>query len=159
MVYNGTLVITCSFVQDGQNPDQSPYTNLPAASATYAVGGMATHWTAAIPRQHPTIERSTLLSDDEWSKYYEESEKLLKLSHTLFEDSIRNTTVKHVLHETYPELEKAEYRPQNLPLAGERREAKEFVTWTGANTILGENLVNLIKKGDSTVQLKVLLYL
>ena len=156
------LYIDCSniypelyrFVQDGQNPDQSPYDNLPAAAATYAVGGMATHWTAAIPREHPTIERSSLLTHDEWTKYYEESEKLLKLSHTLFEDSIRNTVVKNVLKETYPTLTRNnKYPPQNLPLAGERRaEDKEFVTWSGSNTVLGEKLVDMIKKGDDLIK-------
>lgn len=153
---------TYRFVQDGQNPDQDPYYNLPAAAATYAVGGMSTHWTAAIPRQHPTIERclqsgDELLTDSEWEEYYGKSEELLKLSHTLFEHSIRNTVVKDVLKKTYPELVKTAYPPQNLPLAGERKEyTPEFVTWSGAHTILGKGLIDLIKKGDSpTIQLKV----
>ena len=117
--------IPCRFVKDGQNPDQSPYDNLPDAAATYAVGGMATHWTAAVPREHPTIERSILIEDSEWERLYDESEKLLKKSNTLFEHSIRNTLVKKVLRETYVE-ELAEsgtpvkYFPQNLPLAGVR---------------------------------------
>lgn len=145
------------FVQYGQNPDQSPYNNLPAAAATYAVGGMATHWTAAVPRQHPKIERSDLLTDAEWSEYYQKSEELLKKSSHLFDHSIRHNIVKKVLKETYPELDGKEYPPQSLPLAGERRqEAKEFVTWSAANTILGEHLIELIKKGNSdTIQLKV----
>ena len=113
------------FVKDGQNPDQSPYDNLPEAVATYAVGGMATHWTAAVPREHPTIERSRLIEDNEWERLYDESEKLLKKSNTLFEDSIRNKLVKKVLKETYDkELRESgtpkKYFPQNLPLAGVR---------------------------------------
>lgn len=123
---------------------------------------MATHWTAAIPRQHPTIERrlpsgEELLTDAEWEEYYGKSEKLLKLSHTLFDHSIRNTIVKKVLKDTYPELTTTDYPPQNLPLAGERnQQAPEFVTWSGANTILGKDLIDLIKIGNSpTIQLKV----
>ena len=117
--------IPCRFVKDGQNPDQSPYDNLPDAAATYAVGGMATHWTAAVPREHPTIERSILIEDSEWERLYDESEKLLKKSNTLFEDSIRNTLVKEVLKATYDdELRESgtpeKYFPQNLPLAGVR---------------------------------------
>lgn len=123
---------------------------------------MATHWTAAIPREHPIIERrlpngENYLTDAEWDKYYKKSEELLKLSHTLFEDSIRNTVVKKILRETYPELVATDYPPQNLPLAGERKKcAPEFVTWSAANTILGKELLDFIKEENSPkIQLKV----
>ena len=148
------------FVKDGQNPDQKPYYNLPAVAATYAVGGMATHWTAAVPREHPEVERSRLLTNETWERLYGESEKLLKKSSTLFEHSIRNTLVRKVLKETYDEeLTKSgtdpKYFPQNLPLAGVRKK-KEFVTWTGSNTILGEALVKDIKsENTSKIELKV----
>lgn len=147
-------------MKDGQNPDQSPYDNLPDAAATYAVGGMATHWTAAVPREHPKVERSSLIKDREWNKLYAESEKLLKKDDELFENSIRNTIVKEVLNETYDEEltesgTEPEYFPQNLPLAGVRKH-QEFVIWTGGNTILGEDLVKDIKSGNSSkIQLKV----
>ena len=147
-------------MKDGQNPDQSPYDNLPAAAATYAVGGMATHWTAAVPREHPEVERSTLFTNETWERLYEESEKLLKKNSMLFEHSIRNQLVKEVLNETYDEeLIKSgtdpKYFPRNLPLAGVRKK-KEFVTWTGCNTILGEALVKDIKsENTSKIELKV----
>lgn len=147
-------------MKDGQNPDQSPYDNLPDAAATYAVGGMATHWTAAVPRQHPEVERSSLIANEEWNTLYKESEKLLKKDDELFEKSIRNTMVKDVLNKTYDEEliksgTKKKYFPQNLPLAGVRKH-QEFVIWTGGNTILGEDLVKDIKSGDSSnIQLKV----
>ena len=144
------------YVQGGQNPDQSPYDNLPDAAVTYAVGGMATHWTAATPRQHLTVERSNLLTEKDWCTYYKESEDLLKTNQTLFESSIRNSSVKKALLEAYPDLHEP-YQPQNLPLAGVRnKHDSEFVTWTGSDTILGPDLVDLIKCGDkSKIQLKV----
>lgn len=43
------------YVRGNMNPAQSPYTNLPAAACTYAIGGMATHWTAHCPRPHSTV--------------------------------------------------------------------------------------------------------
>lgn len=147
-------------MKDGQNPDQSPYDNLPAAAATYAVGGMATHWTASIPREHPEIERSKLFPNETWEELYGESEKLLKKDSTLFEDSIRNTLVKEVLRKTYVEElteigTDPKYFPQNLPLAGVRKN-QEFVTWTGCDTILGEELVKDIKLENTTkIELKV----
>ena len=65
---------------------------------------MATHWTACTPREHPTIERSNLLTDEEWDKLYTEAEGFLKTNQEMFEKSIRNTVVKEKLIETYPEL-------------------------------------------------------
>ena len=143
-------------MKDGQNPEQSPYDNLPDSAATYAVGGMATHWTAAVPRQHPDVERSDLIKNEEWEKLYEESEGLLKKSNKLFEDSIRNKLVKEVLRKEYDkEITESQYCPQNLPLAGVRKN-QEFVIWTGGNTILGEELVRDIKsENTSKIQLKV----
>ena len=111
------------YVQGGQNPDQSPYDNLPDAAATYAVGGMATHWTAATPREHPTIERSDLLPPLEWDALYTECETLLKTNQAMFESSIRNTVVKEALLEAYPNIS-SPYKPQNLPLAGESSEER-----------------------------------
>ena len=117
---------------------------------------MATHWTAATPRQHPDIERSNLLTEAEWKTYYEDSETLLKTNQNMFECSIRNTQVKNALLDTYPNIPKP-YQPQNIPLAGERNEkAKEFVTWTGSDTILGKDLLDHLKCGnESKIQLKV----
>ncbi len=154
--------ISCTFslrsTPGNENPDQSPCDNLPEAAATYAVGGMATHWTACTPWEHPTIERSDLLSAEEWVKLYEESEKLLQTNQTLFQHSIRNTVVKETLQKTYPELSTSEYPPQNIPLAGQRGlKAPEFITWTGADTILGEELVQIIKSQDASDDAKICL--
>ena len=121
---------------------------------------MATHWTAAVPREHPDVERSDLIESREWDELYDESEKLLKKSSELFEHSIRNTVVREKLNAVYDKkLSKddvpKDYYPQNLPLAGVRKNV-EFVTWTGGDTILGEKLIEYIKSEDnSTITLKV----
>ncbi|XP_068712210.1 uncharacterized protein [Montipora foliosa] len=151
------------FVGNNENPEQSPYENLPDAAATYAVGGMATHWTACTPREHPTIERSSLLPPHEWDKMYEEAETILKTNQNMFDDTkidqfgggapsgvthfIRNTVVRDTLRSTYPHLTKKEAIPQYLPLAGVRREdAPEFITWSGADTVLGEDMLTALKE-------------
>ena len=89
--HHARLVLTAyRFVKDDQNPDQSPYDNLSDAAATYAVGGISNHWTAAVARQHPVVERSSIIDYEEWQVLYEESGKLLKKSDDLFQNSIRN---------------------------------------------------------------------
>lgn len=136
-------------MSNNQNPKQNPDYNLPAAAAVYAVGGMATHWTAATPREHPTIERSDLLTDKEWDSLYSEAEAILKTNRTMFDHSIRNTVVKETLQKTYSHLISPETQPQNLPLAGERREhAPELINWSGGDTVLGEELIDMLKKED-----------
>ena len=138
------------------NPKQDPFCNLPAAAVTYAVGGMATHWTACTPREHPTIERSDLLTNEEWDKLYTKAEAILKTNQTMFEKSIRNTVVKETLQSAYPELKTDKDKPQNLPLAGERnKEADEFVTWSGGDTVLGDELINMLGTEQSKFVLKV----
>jgi pyranose oxidase len=125
------------FVLNNQNPDQEPGTNLPGAGVTYAVGGMATHWTCATPRHHPILERSDVYSDDEWDRLYDEGEKLLNTHRNEFEGSMRHHIVRSALQEEYPELPQG-YGVQNLPLAGERRKDNpEFMHWTGTDTVLG----------------------
>src|SRR5438309_11460503 len=57
-------------VHNNQNPKQAPGVNLEAAAATYAVGGMATHWTCATPRHHPVLERATCIDAGDWDELY-----------------------------------------------------------------------------------------
>ena len=129
---------------------------MPGASVTYAVGGMATHWTACTPRQHPTIERSNLLTDEEWDKLYIEGEAILNTNQQMFEHSIRNTVVKEALRDAYPELTSKKEIPQNLPLAGERNKgAPELITWSGGDTVLGQELIDMLDTPNSKFVLKV----
>lgn len=125
------------FIRNNQNPDQNPYKNLPGAAVTYAVGGMATHWTCATPRHHPTVERSDVYSNEEWDRLYSEGERLLNTHQHEFDYSIRHTVVRETLHQEFSELTGA-YGVQSLPLAVERRKDNaEFVHWSGSDTVLG----------------------
>ena len=126
------------------------------AAVTYAVGGMATHWTACTPRQHPTIERSNLLTDEEWDKLYTEGETILNTNQQMFEHSIRNTVVKEALRDAFPELTSKKDMPQNLPLAGERNKAApELITWSGGDTVLGDELIDMLGTENTKFVLKV----
>jgi pyranose oxidase len=125
------------FVLNNQNPDQDPAMNLPGAAVTYAVGGMATHWTCATPRHHPTLERSDIYSGAEWDRLYTEAERLLNTHKNEFDDSIRHQVVRDALQEEFSELPHP-YAVQNLPLAVERRKDNpKLVWWTGTDTVLG----------------------
>lgn len=130
-----------SFVRNNENPDQDPSTNLAAAAATYGVGGMATHWTCACPRFHPT-ECTDLVPDGEWATLYDEAEALLNVrprrdapTHP-FEHSIRHVVVREALEREFAEL-RAPFAPHDLPLACERSVNDELVRWSGADTVLG----------------------
>lgn len=126
---------------------------------------MATHWTACTPREHPTIERSPLYANDEWDRLYKNAETILKTNQNMFDDTktdkpgggapngvthfIRNHVVRDILRKTYPDLKKKEAIPQYLPLAGVRRkDAPEFITWSGSDTVLGEDMLKALKEGD-----------
>ena len=125
------------FVQNNQNPDQDPAVNLPGAAVTYAVGGMATHWTCATPRHHPTMERSPIYDDAEWDRLYTEGERLLNTHRHEFDGSIRHNLVRDTLAAEFSEL-KAPYNVQNLPLGVERRKDNPaLVRWTGTDHVFG----------------------
>lgn len=125
------------FTRNSQNPDQNAGLNLPAAAATYGVGGMATHWTCATPRHHPTIERADCISPGDWDDLYTEGERLLNTHTDVFTHSIRHQVVRETLAAEYGELADP-YAVQNLPLAVERRtDDPRFVHWSGTDTVLG----------------------
>ena len=98
------------FVRNNQNPDQNPNKNLDGAAASYAVGGMGTHWTCACPRLHSS-ERTNIISDDQWAALYDEAEGLLNVSPRRgisthpFEHSIRHNVIREILQKEYNELQ------------------------------------------------------
>jgi pyranose oxidase len=116
------------------NPDQDPATNLPGAGVVYVVGGMATHWTCAIPQQHPTIERLEFISPEEWDRLYADAETLLNKHTDVFSTSIRHKVLKKF-------LQNRGFTVEDTPLAAERRVNNlEFVQFAGADTVLGDEL-------------------
>ncbi|WP_199440244.1 GMC oxidoreductase [Umezawaea beigongshangensis] len=116
-------------------PDQ--LIGLDAGVATYAVGGMATHWTGVTPRHHPTVERSDALPAAEWDSLYAEAEALLNTRTDLTADAISHQVVLDALAAEYAELP-GPYGVQHLPMAAQRRtDNPRLVRWTGVDTVLG----------------------
>lgn len=147
------------FVLNNQNPHQHEKDNLGASVATYAVGGMSTHWTCAVPEFNEELERSWTpevstapetypINKNDLKKGYAKSAELLKLNKNAFSDSARHQLVKKVLNR------EAGFPVENLPLAVTRREdtneegRKEFVEWSSAGTVLGAELSDPAKVAD-----------
>ncbi|KUI55651.1 Pyranose 2-oxidase [Cytospora mali] len=119
--------------QNGQNPNQKVFDNLPAAAASRVVGGMGCHWTCCTPRQHE-LERSNLFTEEQWATYYSIAEDLFRTNSTSFDDSIRQQLVKRNLEIAYPGRE-----IRSMPLACKRSTPNnDFVEWTCSATILGK---------------------
>ncbi|URN18168.1 MULTISPECIES: GMC oxidoreductase [Streptomyces] len=130
------------FSMRNQNPEQRGYVNLPAAAATYAVGGMATHWTCAVPRFHPEVERryggrGYPIDEKRMDRLYDEAESLLARSTSVFAASARHLLVKRVLQRAGEEFADV----TELPLAvSDRADSARTsaVTWSAADTVLGD---------------------
>ncbi|MER7404924.1 pyranose oxidase [Streptomyces sp. NPDC000070] len=130
------------FSMRNQNPEQKKHTNLPAAAATYAVGGMATHWTCAIPRFHAQVERRNgdqeyPIDDKKMDELYDEAETLLGRQTSVFAGSARHMLVKQVLKQAGEEFADV----TELPLAVSERadsERTSAVSWSAADTVLGD---------------------
>jgi pyranose oxidase len=112
------------------NSDQKPETNLSGAVVVYVAGGMAVHWTCAIPRHNEHIERIKFISAQEWHDLYGRAEDILNRHTNVFSDSIRHKVIKGYLRE-------CNWKVEDTPLAAERRKDNpEFVEFTGADTVL-----------------------
>ncbi|MCP9963287.1 GMC oxidoreductase [Streptomyces somaliensis] len=130
------------FSMRNQNPEQRKHLNLPAAAATYAVGGMATHWTCAIPRFHPEVERRHggqryPIGEEEMDRLYDRAESLLGRSTSVFASSARHLLAKRVLQRAGEECADI----TELPLAVRDRadsDRTSAVAWSAADTVLGE---------------------
>ncbi|OOC57221.1 hypothetical protein NOSIN_14315 [Nocardiopsis sinuspersici] len=153
------------FVLNNQNPHQKEEDNLGACAATYAVGGMATHWTCAMPEFNEALERTWVDADGKEAEYplgaqelkkgYEHSTTALKRTTEAYRHSARHQLVKKVLNQD------AGFQVSELPLAVERRKDQnehghqEFVTWSGADTVLGELADPAWKKGSGDADFKL----
>ncbi|PVF95723.1 pyranose oxidase [Serendipita vermifera] len=129
-------------IQHGNNPKQNPFRNLPAQAVTRVVGGMATHWTCAVPRFHPE-ELPKLHEDDaanqrEWygapnenppyRGLYDIAESFVSKGDTQFEGSIRHNLVLSTLKKAYPDR-----KFQQIPLACTM--SGNFPEWQSAHEI------------------------
>jgi pyranose oxidase len=130
------------FIKNGQNPNQDRHENLDSAAVTYAVGGMATHWTCATPRFVENVELSWggqeyPIETTDLNKLYDEAEEIIGTTSVAFDESIRHQLVRRALHKNnFPEV-------KSLPLAVKRREdKKELVIWSGTDTVLGPLLAD-----------------
>ena len=90
---------------------------------------------AAVPhideRVNCPIERT------EFEELLGQAAELLNVNENEFDISIRHREIKKVIKDAFPDRE-----IKNIPLAVKRREDNPaFVTWTGANTVLG-NAIN-----------------
>ena len=142
-----------SYVQKGQNPKQNPQLNLPNAAATYAVGGMATHWTCCVPRGNAkgsSPELSSLIGVPEWEHLYKEAERLLNKNDDVFNESVRQKAILKALEGKFQSI-------TTLPIAAERVSSDKFsVRWTGVDTVLGENNIKLLNNENSRFCIKVI---
>ncbi|XP_062506233.1 uncharacterized protein LOC134182805 [Corticium candelabrum] len=128
------------FVRNSQNPKQNPFLNIDGEAEAFCVGGMAVHWTCAIPRECVDIERSSLLADREWEELYKVAEDYLCRHTDVFDDSIRHTVVKNTIESCFPDR-----GVRSLPLAvTANKYNKALVTWSGTDVILGDNLIDMI---------------
>lgn len=139
-------------ILNGQNPNQDPYYNLPAAAATRGVGGMSSHWTACTPRQHPTLERSTLFTNQEWDALYNEAEGRIKTTETLVNDSIRHQLVLQELRKYNYGNGDREFK--SMPLAAEHIPEQRYIQWSSAATMFGDITRTADRPGNELFTLK-----
>jgi len=92
------------FITNGKNPKQEEFNNLSAQAVTRGTGGMATHWTCAVPHflkgvERPVIDPTNEANDDkEWGELYDGAGNLIYRSESEFNEvSIRHTLVLNTL--------------------------------------------------------------
>lgn len=142
------------FIRNNQNPYQNPFKNVDGAAAAFNVGGMAVHWTCAIPRQNSEIEQSNLIRPNEWNLLYDRAEELLALdkNNEVFKDSIRNMLVLHEIKQAFPGR-----GVRDLPLAVQPNLTDSTqVIWSGGDTVLGEDLVQIVEQDQPNARFQIL---
>jgi pyranose oxidase len=125
----------------GNNPSQSRERNLKAAAVTRTVGGMASHWTCSCPEPHEEErkELNKVIPQSELKELLARSGKLLNVHSDQYDHSIRHTVVKERVEHFLPNR-----GVNNIPLAVKRRsDNPNFVTWSGSDTVLGEQVVKI----------------
>ncbi|TFK34951.1 hypothetical protein BDQ12DRAFT_706791 [Crucibulum laeve] len=130
---------TVDLAMEGYNAQQDPRLNLRGTGMTRTVGGMGTHWTCACPTPHieEAMHLERIIPRPELDILLERAATLLNVHSNEYDNSIRHTVVKEMLTKLLP----AERSLANIPLAVERRiDNPDYVTWTGANTVLGHQI-------------------
>ena len=94
------------------------------------------HLSGFIAHPHTGERVNCPIPSEEFEALLEESAKLLNVHEHEFDISIRHREIKKVLTKAFPDRKFI-----NIPLAVERRkENTRYVTWSGANTVLGDAL-------------------
>jgi len=123
-------------IMSGHNPEQKAELNLGGCGVTRTVGGMATHWTCAVPRPHLEESKNCPFPRTELDALIDRASVLINMHANEFDESIRHRVVRKTLNDAY-----GPSRPfTNLPLAVKRNENKKFVTWSGADTVFGDSI-------------------
>jgi len=118
----------------GLVPEMAVY--LKGYAMTRTVGGMATHWTCACPLPDEEEIKENPIEKSELTGLLKQASKLLNVHDDQFDSSIRQEAIKKVLIHEFPKR-----TVQNLRLAVERRlDNPDYVTWSGVDTIFGNNL-------------------
>ncbi|KAK4702938.1 bifunctional polynucleotide phosphatase/kinase, partial [Phenoliferia sp. Uapishka_3] len=106
-------------------------TDLPGASATYAVGGMASHWTCATPRPHED-EMPDTYDAKEWDRLFTAAELLLGTNFTPFDELVSQQIISRALTQHFGTTREI----KGLPLAVKTSEKWPHLKWSGCDTIL-----------------------
>ena len=131
-----------SYMINNINPEQMAEKNLPAAATTYAIGGMATHWTCCIPRTRGQ-QVPSVIPQKEWDELYPIAEGFLGFTADIFHSSLRQQVIKKELLKKY----EAE-RVVPMPIAGKlNAKNPHLITWGGADTVLGHRLLDPKQSG------------
>jgi pyranose oxidase len=118
------------FVRAQLHPLSAQEVDYPNALASYAVGGMAVHWTCAIPEFHERLERVSYVDDAEWRGLYRQAASLLNRHTDVFNRSARHRVIKR-------ELNARGWVVEDTPMAAERPTDALYVRYSGADTVLG----------------------
>ncbi|KAM0755859.1 FAD/NAD(P)-binding domain-containing protein [Meredithblackwellia eburnea MCA 4105] len=118
---------------------------LPGASATFAVGGMGSHWTCTTPRPHED-ELPDSYPVSEWNRLYSIAEGWLGTTEHAFDDSMSQRIIKNAFEESFPGRE-----IKGLPMAVKISKTMPYLRWAGCDTIMGKQFYNerLALKADT----------
>lgn len=117
------------------NPRQRPNLNVPAAALTNIVGGMSALWRCIAVRFNTELERSALLSTDEWERLYRVAEEVLAVGSDLNESSVRQAAILSALRARYRKL--GPPSPVPAPLAARRApQSAGLIRWTAPAEVL-----------------------